>query len=166
MRRKVSSGRGGPVAGKKRTHRRRRGIGASKLNIEDMAMTAGGLIAGSVAARELNTVIVKQFPSFSALVSGLVQMGLGFIIPMFVKNNKFVRDMGYGMIANGGMVTIVSTGLISGQKRLSYRVNGPLNLDAVNGTSALRVVSGINTRPRLTTTRPAPNMRPNPKHIY
>src|ERR1700692_1723036 len=126
MRRKVGTTRRKAVSGTKRrktTRRRRRGIGAAG-NMTGMLMTAAGLVAGSVAARELNTVIVKQFPSFSPMMSGVAQMAVGFILPMVAKNNKFVTDLGYGMIANGGMVTIVSTGLISGpQNTMRYRIN-------------------------------------------
>jgi hypothetical protein len=133
--------------------RRRKKIGAAG-DMEGMLMTAVGLVAGSVAARELNTLIVTNFTSLPPIASGIGQMALGFILPMVAKNNKFITDMGYGMIANGGMVTIVSAGLISGEtpRQMTYRINGqgnPLALNAVNGQSSnLPVVSGVRTRAR------------------
>lgn len=143
---KVGSRRRAPV-------RRRRVSGSGDL--QGMLEVAGGLILGSVAARELNTVIVKQFPGFSPLLSGLVQAGAGFVIPMMVKA-PFAQYIGYGMVANGGMVAIVSTGLISGlnNESVSYRINGGTSRlpvvtgrrSIVSGTSNLPVVSGPDYR--------------------
>lgn len=147
MRRKVGSTKR-KVSGARKTHhrrattrRRRRvsGIG----NMSGMLTKAGGLILGAVAARELNTLVVKFAPSFSPLMSGVVQMGVGFILPKFIKG-PFFQDIGDGMIANGGMVTIVSTGLISGvNDRMAYKINGTANHRVVNGTAGMPVVSGI-----------------------
>lgn len=148
MRRKVGSTKS-RVSGARRTHRRkpatrRRRRVSGTNNMSGMLTKAGGLILGAVAARELNTLVVKFFPSFSPLMSGVVQMGAGFILPKFIKG-PFFADIGDGMIANGGMVTIVSTGLISGidSGRMAYRINGTSNFKVVNGTGYMPVVSGI-----------------------
>lgn len=138
--------------------RRRKKIGAVD-GMMDMAMDAAGLVTGAVAARELNTLInTTMTTSMSPIVSGVIQMGAGIALKMLVKNNKFVDNMGSGMIANGGMVVVVSSGLITGPqnpRRIQYRINGDspaLNLNAVNGLQSpnLKVVAGVNTRPRIT----------------
>jgi hypothetical protein len=131
---------------RKHTTRRRRrrisGIG----DMGGMAERAGGLILGSVAARELNTLGVKMFPSLTPTMSAIMQMGIGLALPKFAKG-AFMQNIGDGMIANGGMVLIVSTGLISGiNDRMAYRVNGVSNMKVINGTNRLPVVSGSTTR--------------------
>jgi len=160
------------MAGPARRRRTRRRIGAAS-DMTGMLMTSLGLVAGSVAARELNTLVQNQF-SLSNTVSGLGQVAIGFVLPMVVKNNKFVQDMGYGMIANGGMVLAVSTGLINGEmpKSMTYRINGP-SLPQVSPGHTLPVVSGISNLPVVSgTTAPksvtVSNYRPTKKlsHIY
>lgn len=125
-----------------RRHKRRIS-GANDMG--GMALTAGGLIAGSVAARELNTIVSKMV-TLSPIMSGIMQMAAGFILPKFIKG-PFFDNMGKGMIANGGMVTIVSTGIISGTNdRMAYRLNGTSNLRVVSGTPNLKVITGPQTR--------------------
>lgn len=146
MRRKVGStkrrGSGASRTHRRKHHTRRRRVSGTGA-MGGMLTKAGGLILGAVAARELNTVIVKFAPSFSPLMSGIVQMGVGFILPKVVKG-PFFQDIGDGMIANGGMVTVVSTGLISGMNdRMAYKINGTANHRVVNGTAGMPVVSGI-----------------------
>lgn len=146
MRRKVGSTPKKKISGarstrrKTGTRRRRRVSGAN--DIQGMLTKAGGLVLGAVAARELNTLIVQFAPSFSPLMSGAVQVGVGLILPKFVKS-PFIADVADGMIANGGMVVIVSTGLISGPNdRMAYRINGTPNLPAVAGTGYMPTVNG------------------------
>lgn len=126
---------------KRRHSRRRRVSGVSDAS--GMLTKAGGLVLGAVAARELNTLIVKFFPAFSPLMSGIAQMGVGFFLPKFVKG-EFWNYVADGMIANGGMVTVVSTGLISGTgNTVAYRINGTSHHRVVNGTGNMPVVSGV-----------------------
>ena len=143
------------TAKRKTTHRRRRHIGAAG-NIGSMATEAVSIVAGAVAAREFNTLAVKFFPSLSPMVSGILQVGLGFALPKFVKGS-FVAGMGKGMIANGGMVAIVSTGLINGSDTMTYRINGTNQLSVVGrGTDRINVINGPNSR----VSNPAPVMIP------
>lgn len=122
---------------------RRRISGANDFG--GMAQKAGGLVLGAVAARELNTLLSKFFPSLatSPMISGALQMGVGFVLPKFIKG-AFFQNLGDGMIANGGMVLIVSTGVISGVNSMTYRINGTPYLQTVNGTSRLNTVNGTN----------------------
>lgn len=134
------------VGAKKRktTHRRGiRGVG----DIGGMVQKAGGLVVGAVAARELNTLAVKFFPTLTPMISGILQIGVGYMLPKFVKG-AFFANMGDGMIANGGMVLVVSTGVITGAgDTMTYRVNGTSQLNVVGGgTSRLNVVSGPTNR--------------------
>jgi hypothetical protein len=123
-----------------------------------MVQKAGGLVVGAVAARELNTLAVKFFPTLTPMISGILQMGVGFMLPKFVKG-AFFANMADGMIANGGMVTIVSTGIISGTSdTMTYRINGTSNLKVIGrGTDNLRVVNGPTTRISNNPTNAIPN---------
>lgn len=122
-------------------HRKRRISGVN--DIGGMLQKAGGLVIGAVGGRELNTIAVKMFPSLTPLMSGIMQMAVGYALPKFVKG-AFIEHMGSGMIANGGMVAIVATGVISGSNdRIAYRINGTSNLKVINGTSHLPVVNGV-----------------------
>jgi len=149
MYRKISGGRKKSHHAKKHHHttrRRRRSIGAGS-DIGGIATKVGGLVVGASAARELNTLLVKFFPSLanSPMISGLIQIGAGLVLPKFVKGN-FVSFVADGMIANGGMVAIVSTGVIKGVNKMSYQINGTANLPVVNGTANLKVINGAQTR--------------------
>lgn len=143
------------VTGKKKTHkgkshhrahtRKRRISGAS---MQKPLLLIGGLGGGAIAARELNTLATKFFPSLasSPLMSGLAQAGIGyFLVPKIIKG-PWGQMLGYGMIANGVMVSVVSTGIISGKDRMTYNlgpaVNGTNYLPVVNGTQGLPVVNG------------------------
>ncbi len=156
MRRKISGRRKAAVSGKKRktTRRRRRISGIGSLDIGGMATTAAAVGAGAVGARLLNTVVLAKMTSITPLMSGAIQTVAGAVLPMFVKNNQFVANMGKGMMANGVMVMVVSTGAISGlgsADTMTYRINGRQRMNGinsgnvVNGLNAGRMVSGINS---------------------
>lgn len=137
---------------KTKTRRRRRRISGTN-DMMGMLEKAGGLVLGAVGGRELNTIAVKMVPTLSPMISGLLQAGVGFLLPKFVKGS-FFQAVGDGMIANGGMVVIVSTGIINGPTngRMAYRVNGGTDkLNVIGGTSKLNVigqhsVNGFETR--------------------
>src|ERR1700693_2367109 len=93
------------VKRRKTSHRRHRRI-SGMGDIGGIAEKAGGLGVGAVAARELNTLL-SGFITLSPMVSGLLQMGVGVMLPKFAKG-AFMQNVGDGMIANGGMVVIVS----------------------------------------------------------
>lgn len=119
---------------RRKSHRRMSGA----KDIGGMAMNALALGLGAIGGRELNTIIVKQFPSFSPLMSGLAQAAIGFILPKFVKS-PFVTFLGYGLVSNGIMVSAVSLGVIQGIGMITDRMayNIPLN-----GTSRVNVIAG------------------------
>jgi hypothetical protein len=137
----------------KTTHRRRRRVSGTKTDIMGMAEQAGGLILGSVGARELNTIAIKMFPTLTPTMSGLAQMAIGFVLPKMVKG-AFFQAVGNGMVANGGMVLVVSTGIINGPNdRLAYRINGTSNLKVIGKTGNLHVVAGTSNLPVVGNTR-------------
>lgn len=128
--------------------RRRRVSGAN--DIGGALMKVGGLGAGAIAARELNTILVKFMPSLgtSPMLSAGLQIAFGYFLPKFAKG-AFFANMGDGAIANGVMVFVVSTGVISGADNVSsYRIGsaGTSYLRAVNGTGNLKVINGENNR--------------------
>jgi hypothetical protein len=131
---------------KHKTHRRRRRV-SGMGDISGMAEKAGGLVIGAVAARELNT-LASKFVTLSPLMSGVLQMAVGLALPKFVKG-AFFQNMGDGMIANGGMVAIVATGVITGNgggRYGAYQISGTANLPVINGTANLPVINGSPTR--------------------
>lgn len=135
-------------ATKKSSHRRKRRRISGVNDASGMVMKAGGLVVGAIAARELNTVVVKMFPSLTPLMSGIGQMAVGYFLPKLVKGNAFIGYLGDGMIANGGMVTVVSTGIISGANdRIAYRINGVANLPVIGKTGKLPMVNGVANLP-------------------
>jgi hypothetical protein len=152
MRRSLSA-----VSGKRRkkahtahrtTHRRKRRIsGIGGMDLKGIGLKVAGLGVGSIGARELNTILVKQFPSLTPMISGFIQIAVGVFLPVLVKGSKFMADVGDGMIANGMMVEAVNLGLISGvspNSSMTYRINGPGNIRAIAGTSpnGLRTIAG------------------------
>lgn len=152
MRRKVGAKRRTRSAvGKKRgTHRRRRRIGglSGGFNIGSTLITAGGVAAGAFAAVEVDNVITKNFTTISQNMSGLIQIGIGIFLPKFVKKD-FVKDIGYGMIANGALTLMQQNGLISGvNDRMTYRINGgmPTRLNSIAGGRFPNVANANNLR--------------------
>lgn len=166
-RRKVGGTR--KVSGTKRkkttTRRRRRVSGIGSINLGGVAMTVLGLGVGAIAARELNTILVKQFPTLSPEIVGLAQIGIGVVLPMVVKS-KLGTDIGNGMVAFGVQVEAVNLGLISGigaNNKVSYRLSGaPLNQNVIGytnqnviGNPNQRVVGGANNNYRTALPNPA-----------
>lgn len=141
------------VSGVKRKTRRRRGRVSGTKDLMGMVEKAGGLTLGAVGARQLNALAVKLVPGLSPTISGLGQMAAGYFLPKFMKGS-FVAAIGDGMIANGGMVLLVTLlpGVLSGVGggRRSYQVNGTTNLKVIQGTGNLKVignaVNGFDTR--------------------
>jgi hypothetical protein len=164
-RRKVVPGiRRKPAKKRKTTTRRRRRVsGIGSLDVSGIAMTVLGLGAGAIIARELNTVAVKEFPTISPTIMGLVQIAAGVAVPYFIKS-KLGQDVGNGMIAFGVQVEAVNLGLISGvgmpNKTVSYRIHGvPQQRVIGNPYGQQRVVSGITNGNRLSVPSPASNSK-------
>ena len=133
---------------RKTTHRRRRRKINAASDIGGMIEQTGGIVLGAIGGREVAILLGNMMPSLQAnpLMVGLAQVAGGL---MLVKGGKgkFLSDVGYGLIANGGVTAVVATGIISGVgNTMAYRSNGTSNLPVVSGTSNLPVVSGTATR--------------------
>ena len=92
---------------KKSSYRRKRSsVGATGTGLGQIA----GLLAGAVARKLISSKVLGNVnPKWTALG----QVGVGLVLPRFVKNN-FVKAMGAGMIVNGGMSALSSFGVLSG----------------------------------------------------
>jgi len=148
MRRPATKRRKTPA--KRKTTRRRRVSGIGKLNISSLLMDVAGLAGGAIIARELSTVVLKQFPQTSHLMIGAGQIVAGAVLPMFLKS-KLGNDLGNGMIAFGGQVLAVESGLIAGigmapgvpsNAVMSYSLSGANNIRSIAGSNNIRAVSG------------------------
>lgn len=138
--RKVGAPKKATVGAKKRTHHRtKRRVGAAG-GFSGIMMVIGGLVLGGAGARFIATQLGKLFPALmsNVMLDGVLQMGLGYFLPKFIKGT-FFQFVGYGMIASGGQTFLVGTGVISGTT-MSYRVGGTSNLKVINGTGNLKVV--------------------------
>ncbi len=138
--RRVGAPKKATVGAKKRTHHRRhRRIGAAG-SFSGLLQVIGGLVLGGSGARFLATQLGKLFPALmsNVMLDGVLQMGIGYFLPKFVKGT-FFQFVGYGMIASGGQTFLVGTGIISGTTA-TYRVGGTSNLKVINGTGNLKVV--------------------------
>ena len=84
---------------KKTTHRRRRGMGATKIKAGSLLTDIGGVLAGVAAAGYLTKLALKNQ---SDNVQALAPIALGIATPAFLLKNNFGRALGAGMIAYGG----------------------------------------------------------------
>lgn len=121
------------------TRRRRRVSGV--FGKGDM-MTALGLIAGGIAAREASNIVSKMFPGTSLTTIAVGQIGVGFLAPHFIKNS-FVKSMGDGMKVIGGTQLAVGFGIISGvPQTMPLRIAGKGAMKVINGKGDLSAVNG------------------------
>lgn len=91
---------------KSSSRRRRSSMGATGTGFTQIA----GLLAGAVAGKLISS---KALPNVNPKWTALGQVGVGLVLPRFVKNN-FVKAMGAGMIVNGGMSALSSFGVLAG----------------------------------------------------
>lgn len=69
-----------------------------KLKIKDTAMTAAGLVAGSVAANFMNNKLSAKITNPKLLAAAPLAVG----IFLSMQKNGMLKNVGYGMMANGG----------------------------------------------------------------
>jgi hypothetical protein len=140
---------------KKKSHHKRRRVGAA-THMSNIAMKAGGIVAGAVAASFVNSAVKKSLATAPAFTGGAVAIAAGIALPMFVKN-PFMEYVGDGLIAAGGLFvlneTVLSVPGISGlpvmplpngQSGFVRRtVAGAPMRRRVNGTTTLRTVGAL-----------------------
>ena len=135
MRRKIgtSKRKRASVSGVKKTHRKRRRSISGISNIKGMVLSTASVIGGAILAREANALLIKPVFKVSDTISGVIQVAGGLALQHFVKG-EVAKDIGLGMMANGGMVAIVSLskGALAGTNRASYRINGAPSTSGLN----------------------------------
>lgn len=148
MRRKTTVKRKPATKRKAAPRKRRRVSGIGSINLQSVAMDVLALAGGAIAARELSTIALKQFPGTSHMLIGAGQIAVGVILPRMWKA-KIADDIGKGMIAFGGQVLAVEAGLIAGigninqgSDTMSYRISGGAQLRSVNGPARLQALNG------------------------
>jgi hypothetical protein len=83
-----------------RRYSRRKSIGAVGSGL---AMDIAGITAGALIAKQVG----KLLPNLNPKIGSAAKVALGVALPMFVKN-PFVKSIGTGMIAVGGVELIGS----------------------------------------------------------
>jgi hypothetical protein len=161
--RKIGKARRKSVSGSKKrktgTRRRRRISGIGSIDVMGILTTGAEVGAGVSAARLLNTILVKQFPTLAAspMESAIIQFLAGGALMAFVPGNKTVANIGAGMMGNGVMVELVNLGLISGtgSDRMQYKINGTggagMNkyVNAIAGAGQAKLFAAVNAPSRV-----------------
>jgi hypothetical protein len=112
-----------------KTHHRRRGVGA--VNLKGTAMAVVEIAAGAFVARTLYNFATKTFPTVDPKWIGIGTVGVGMMLPKFVKMQAAV-NVGHGMTAIGSLTALQNFGLISGVpgRRVPSRIVGNYNMKA------------------------------------
>ena len=117
----------------KKTTRRRRGMGATKIKAGSLLTDIGGVLAGVAAAGYLTKLALKNQ---SDNVQALAPIALGIATPAFLLKNNFGRALGAGMIAYGGSKFLQRAGLagLGAADEMSVTISGD-DLSVVAGDS-------------------------------
>jgi len=91
----------------KKTSRTRRRRSVRGVNMNDVLMSFGGVVAGVAAAGYLNKLALQKQ---SSTIQTVAPIALGIIIPMVVKND-LGKYAGLGMFAYGGIKFLQKAGL-------------------------------------------------------
>ena len=114
---------------KKRSHRRK--IGAAGTGMTGVL----SIVAGAVIGR----VIAKKFTTINPTIMNGGQIAAGFILPRFVKN-KFVAGIGTGMVVNGAVGLLQSTGVIGAIGSIGETDEDTYQL---SGSSTIQEIAGM-----------------------
>src|ERR1700722_9726562 len=107
---------------RKSTHRRRRSHRIGAVDVKKIGMKVIGFAGGAFAARTINNVVVKQFPTLlSGWMIGAGDVVIGALIPKFVKSDLGVA-LGDGFIAIGALTAMQGLGILSGIGAMPHRV--------------------------------------------
>lgn len=140
---------------KRRKHstKRRRVSGIDKGGMKSLGLA----VLFAIAGRKISSMLGKSSNTMLASAAPYAELGLGIILPMFIKNNM-VKQGSVGLVVDGAIQAIakLAPGIISGPYRLPVvsggvyspnMVAGRLNGYSPNRSSvmkdALKVVSGI-----------------------
>lgn len=144
-----------------RKKRRAKTSGLNTSGIMDIAFKGVALVGGALAGREGNALALKYDATLSPVLSGAIQAAVGFALPIIFPNEPILDFIGYGLIAQGGMVAAVSTipvlqGINGPKRSVSYayrKVNG--NFNTVAGPNYRRnlIAGAFNTVAGTSTSR-------------
>jgi hypothetical protein len=99
---------------RKSTHRRRRSHRVGAVDVKKIGLKVIGVAGGAFAARTINNVVVKQFPTLlSGWMIGAGDVVIGALIPKFIKSD-LGQALGDGFIAIGALTTMQGLGIVSG----------------------------------------------------
>lgn len=125
------------MARKKRStkrHSKRRRMGATAGG---GLMSAASIVAGAVIGRVISKKLETKVKP--ALLGG-GQIAVGYFLPRFVKN-KFVAGIGTGMIVNGAVSLLQSTGVIGAIGAIGEMDEG--DTYQLSGSDTIREIAGM-----------------------
>lgn len=115
---------------KRRSSRRR--MGATGGGLMSAASIVAGAVIGRVISKRLETKVKP------ALLGG-GQIAVGYFLPRFVKN-KFVAGIGTGMVVNGAVSLLQSTGVIGAIGAIGETDEDTYQL---SGSDTIKEISGM-----------------------
>lgn len=133
---------------RKGSHRRRsRRSRVGAVDVKKIGMKIVGVTAGAFAARTLNNVVVKQFPTaLSGWMLGAGDAVIGALVPKFLKSDLGVA-IGDGMIAIGALTALQSLGVLQGIGAAPRRV--PTRVIGAGAQPFLSKMVGASARPYM-----------------
>lgn len=119
------------VSGTKRksTTRRKRHktSGVNSGGLMENVLKGVALVGGALIGREGNALVqgMSTTTTINPILSGAVQAAIGFAIPLLFPDEPIIDFIGYGLVAQGGMVAAVSgipmlQGINGTSNRVSY----------------------------------------------
>jgi len=144
---------------KKTTHKRRHHTVGAMRGVGGIFMKVVAIAAGAAGATFINSTAKKSFTSLPTWSGGIASVGLGVLLPRFVRNPLAV-DVAAGLIAGGALFALNESflslpgiaGLGAVPKNMAYRntpklqnsVGAPGYMDnAVGGERDLMVVGAL-----------------------
>jgi hypothetical protein len=131
----------------KKTHRRRRSHRVGAVDVKKVGMKVVGVAAGAFAARTINNMVVKQFPTaLSGWMIGAGDVVIGALVPKFLKSDLGAA-IGDGFIAIGALTAMQGLGIVSGLGATGRRV--PVRVIGAGSKPFLSKMVGATNRPYL-----------------
>lgn len=131
----------------KRHHSRRRhhGMGAAASTAMDIVGVVAGAVIGKFAQSKLSSRVNPKILAGS-------QIAVGLLLPRFVKS-PLVKNIGVGMIANGGVTALSEFGVLSGigmDEPMTEYIGGSEDIatiagddDMMSGSEDIQTIAGI-----------------------
>ena len=132
---------------KHHTRRRRSTMGAVGSNVTTILSVVAGAVAGKFLQSKLSDKVNPKILAGGQIVAGI-------FLPKLVKN-EFMKGVGVGMIANGGVTALSEFGVLSGigadDTTVEYiggsediaTISGDDEMGAYDGSSSIQTISGV-----------------------